>query len=330
MSAPPSLPSTMRAAVHTAYGPPEVVHLMDVPVPTPGAGELLVKVHATTVNRTDSGFRTGKPLIVRPYAGFLRPKRTRPGCEYAGTVAALGTGVQRFSVGDRVFGFTEDDRFGAHAEYVCVNAEGAVALQPEGHDHAACAPLCEGAHYALCDLRAADVGPGQQVLVNGATGAIGSAAVQLARHLGATVTAVADTLNMALVRSLGATTVIDRLKEDFIQSKERFDLVFDAVGKSCFGRCKPLLKPKGIYLSTELGPWLQNPLLAMLTPLLGGKRVLFPVPKITQADAELFASLAAAGSYRPVIDRCYPLEQIVEAHRYVDSGEKVGNVVVVV
>ena len=135
---------------------------------------------------------------------------------------------------------------------------------------------------------------------------------------------------MALVRSLGATTVIDRLKEDFIQSKERFDLVFDAVGKSSFGRCKPLLKPKGIYLSTELGPWLQNPLLAMLTPLLGGKRVLFPVPKITQADAELFASLAAAGSYRPVIDRCYPLEQIVEAHRYVDSGEKVGNVVVVV
>ncbi|MBK7381805.1 MAG: zinc-binding dehydrogenase [Flavobacteriales bacterium] len=149
----------------------------------------------------------------------------------------------------------------------------------------ACAPLCEGAHYALCDLRAANVQIGRQVLVNGATGAIGSAAVQLTRHLGATVTSVADTPNLELVRNLGATTVIHRLKEDFTQSNYRFDLVFDAVGKSSFGRCKHLLKPKGIFISTELGPWLQNPLLAMLTPLLGGKRVLFPVPKITQADA---------------------------------------------
>ncbi len=320
----------MRAAVHTKYGSPEVVRLIDVPVPSPGVGELLVKVHATTVNRTDSGFRTGKPLFVRPYMGFLRPKRKVLGCEYAGTVAALGEGVQRFVIGDRVFGFTEDDRFGAHAEYVLVNSHGAVALQPENLDHAACAPLCEGAQYALCDLRAARVGLGQHVLVNGATGAIGSAAVQLVRYMGATVTAVADTPNVEMVRSLGVTTVIDRSQEDFHTIDATFDLVFDAVGKSSFGRCKHLLKPKGIYISTELGPWVQNPLLALITPLLGGRRVLFPIPKIDQADAELFASLATTGTYRPVIDRSYPLELIVEAHRYVDSGKKVGNVVVVI
>jgi NADPH:quinone reductase-like Zn-dependent oxidoreductase len=209
-----------------------------------------------------------------------------------------------------------------------VNADGAVALQPDGLDHAACAPLCEGAHYALCALRAANVRPGQQALVNGATGAIGLAAVQLARNLGATVTGVADTPNMELVRSLGATTVIDRLQEDPTRNDDRFDLVFDAVGKSNFGRYKHLLKPKGIYLSTELRPWSQNPLLAMVTPLLGGQRVLFPMPKITQGDAEFLAALAADGTYRPVIDRHYSGGCIVEAHRYVDTGEKVGNVVV--
>jgi NADPH:quinone reductase-like Zn-dependent oxidoreductase len=192
------------------------------------------------------------------------------------------------------------------------------------------APITEGAHYALCDIRAAKIGPGQNVLINGGTGAIGSAAVQIAKYLGARVTAVCDTKNIDLLKSLGADVVIDYKKEDFTTIGGTFDVVFDAVGKSSFGKCKPLLGSKGIYMSTELGPGWQNPFLALVTPLIGGKKVLFPIPEISKKDVEFLKELVEKGHFRPVIDRSYPLEQIVEAHRYAETGMKTGNVVITV
>ncbi|HNW54284.1 MAG TPA: NAD(P)-dependent alcohol dehydrogenase, partial [Bacteroidales bacterium] len=192
------------------------------------------------------------------------------------------------------------------------------------------AAITEGAHYALCDIRAAKIGAGQQVLIYGATGAIGSAAVQLVKHLGAGVTAVCDTKNTGLVQSLGADVVIDYLKEDFTTLNTQFDVIFDAVGKSSFRKCLPLLKKEGIYMSTELGYMAQNPFLALITPLFGGKKLLFPMPSISKKDVEFLKELVANGRFRPVIDRSYPLEQIIEAHRYVETGMKTGNVVITI
>jgi len=189
------------------------------------------------------------------------------------------------------------------------------------------APIAEGSHYALCDIRPAKVQPGQQVLVNGATGAIGSAAVQLLKHFGATVTAVCHSQNMALVKGLGADEVIAYDKQDFTQLNQQFDFVFDAVGKSRFSKCKPILKPKGIYISTELGPGGENIFLA-LKPYFGGKRLLFPIPTVSKADVEFLGGLVAAGKFKPVVDRQYPLEQMAEAHRYAETGMKTGNLVI--
>jgi NADPH:quinone reductase-like Zn-dependent oxidoreductase len=190
------------------------------------------------------------------------------------------------------------------------------------------APITEGGHYALVDIRAAKVVSGQKVLVNGATGAIGSAAVQVCRFFGAEVTAVCDTKNIELLKSLGANEVIDYKKQDFTKLDQTFDFVFDAVGKSSFGKCKPILKSNGIYISTELGKGGQNPFLALITPLLGGKKLLFPIPTISKDDVIFLKELVVAGKYKPVIDRRYPLEQVIDAYRYVETGQKIGNVVI--
>lgn len=235
--------------------------------------------------------------------------------------------VKSFQPGDRVFGYN-DITFGAHAEYMVMAEDGPVATMPAGLTFEEAAPITEGCHYALCDIRAAKVSPGQKVLVNGATGAIGSAAVQLCRYYGAEVTAVCATQHLELVRVLGAKTVIDYTKEDFTKIGDRFDFVFDAVGKSSFGQCKPILKSKGIYISTELGKGGQNPFLALITPVLGGKKLLFPIPIISKEDVIFLKELVETGQYKPVIDRYYSLEQIVEATRYVESGQKIGNVVI--
>jgi NADPH:quinone reductase-like Zn-dependent oxidoreductase len=192
------------------------------------------------------------------------------------------------------------------------------------------APISEGGHYALCDIRAAKVKEGQKVLINGATGAIGSAAVQLCKYFGAEVTAVCASPHLEMLKSLGASKVIDYTREDFTTNNETFDLVFDAVGKSTFGKCKRLLKKNGIYISTELGPGGQNPFLALITPVFGGKKLLFPLPSISKADVIFLKGLVEAGQYKPVIDRYYPLEQLVEASRYVETGQKTGNVVITV
>lgn len=317
----------MKAAIHTQYGPPEVVQIREVPTPSPKSDEVLIRVHATTVNRTDRGFRSAEYFVSRFWSGLLRPKYQTLGCEFAGEVVEVGSGVTTFRVGDRVFGYN-DTTLGGHAEYLIQPAEGTLTTIPGTLSYEQAAPLTEGAHYALSNLRAARVTVGQHVLVYGATGAIGSAAVQLAKHLGATVTAVCNTKNVELVRSLGADVVIDYTQEDFTKRCEPVDLAFDAVGKTSFGACRPLLREKGVYISTEPGKNGQNIYLALLTPLGGGKRVLFPLPTFTQQDLLFLRNLAETGTFKPVIDRTYPLDQIVEAYRYVETGQKVGNVVV--
>jgi len=318
----------MKAAVRTRYGPPEVVRIADVDTPPVGDREVLVKVHVTTVNRTDCGFRAAKPFFVRFFTGLIRPRVTVLGTEFAGVVEAVGSGVTSFAVGDKVFGFREW-RFGAHAEYLSIPEDGPLAAMPANVTYEEAAPSTEGSHYALSFIRKAKIHSGQHVLVNGATGAIGSAAVQLLKGLGAVVTAVCDTEHVELVRGLGADRVIDYTAEDFTKDEQTYDVVLDAVGKSSFGRCKRLLKSGGIYLSSDLGPLSQNPILALVTPLFGGKRVMFPIPpKDDQEELRYLKEMIESGAFRPVIDRRYPLDQIVEAYRYVETGRKIGNVVI--
>ena len=313
--------------MHTRYGPPEVVRVADVDKPAAEANEVLVKVHATTVNRTDCGLRVARPFIVRFFTGLVRPRVTVLGNEFAGEVEAVGSGVASFRVGDRVFGYCEG-RLGAHAEYLVVPEASPIATIPAGLTYEQAAPSTEGSHYALSFIGAARIRRGQDVLVYGATGAIGSAAVQLLCGLGANVTAVCGAGHVELVRGLGAGRVIDYTVEDFTRDEQRYDAVFDAVGKSSFGRCRRLLKPGGIYGSTDLGPLSLNPLLALVTPLLGGRRVRFPLPRQDPEMARYFKGLIESGQFKPLIDRRYRLEEIVEAYRYVETGQKVGNVVI--
>jgi len=317
----------MKAIIHTQYGPPEVLQLAELPKPTPKENEVLVKVHFTTVNRTDCGFRSAEYFISRFFSGLFRPKNQVLGNEFAGEIEAVGKNVKLFQPGDKVFGYN-DITFGAHAESMVIAEDGPIATMPANLTSKEAAPITEGGHYALCDIRAAKVSPGQKVLVNGATGAIGSAAVQLCRYFGAEVTAVCATKNLELVKSLGAQVVIDYTKEDFTKLDQSFDFVFDAVGKSSFGKCKPILKSKGIYISTELGKGGQNPFLALITPMLGGKKLLFPLPTISKADVIFLKELVENGQFKPVIDRSFPLEQMVEAAKYVETGQKTGNVVI--
>jgi NADPH:quinone reductase-like Zn-dependent oxidoreductase len=317
----------MKAAVHTRYGPPDVVRISEVDKPTAKDNEVLVKVHATTVNRTDSGLRAAKPFINRFFTGLRRPRVTILGNEFAGAVEAVGRGVRSFEVGDRVFGYN-GTRFGAHAEYLAMPQDGSLATIPADLTYEEAAASTEGSHYALSLIRKAKLRRGQDVLVYGATGAIGSAAVQLLKHLGANVTAVCASEHLELVRGLGADRVIDYTAGDFTKDEQRYDVVLDAVGKSSFGRCRRLLKPGGIYLSSDLGPLSQNPILALITPLFGGKRVRFPIPRDNQEMVRYFKGLIESGAFRPLIDRRYRLEEIVEAYRYVESGQKIGNVVI--
>lgn len=317
----------MKAVVHTRYGSPDVLQLTEVAKPVPQSAEVLIKIYAATVNRTDCGVLRPVPWFARLFTGLFKPKWTILGCEFAGQIESIGNGVTRFAVGDRVFGFSGDS-FGTHAEYVVMPEDGTLAMMPERLTYEQAAPSFEGSHYALCDIRAAGIQKGQKVLIYGATGAIGSAAVQLVKHIGASVTAVCGTENVELVRSLKADKVVDFEKEDFTKDDQRYDVVFDAVGKSTFSKCKRLLRPGGTYISSDLGPMGQNPFLALITPLFGKKKVLFPLPKIDTEIVDFIKGLVEAGEFKPVIDRCYPLEQVADAFRYVETGQKIGNVVI--
>jgi len=316
----------MKAIVHTRYGPPEVVKLMEVPKPTPKNNEVLIKVYASTVNRTDSGFRSAEYFISRFWSGLFRPKYKTLGCEFSGTIEEVGREVTGFKIGDRVFGYN-DETFGGHAEYLTIDENKAIAMIPGNLAFIEAAPISEGAHYALCDIRASKVKKGQKALVYGATGAIGSSAVQLLKHFGVSVTAVCNTKNVELLKSLGADHVIDYQTQDFTQTNEKFHFIFDAVGKSSFKQCKSLLTEKGIYVSTELGKNAENVFLALFTPLFSKRKVIFPIPTIDKQDLLFLKELVENGEYKPVTDRVYRFEQIVEAYKYVESGQKTGNVI---
>lgn len=318
----------MRAAVNTSYGPPDVVAIRQVPTPEPQAGEILIRVHATTVSRTDCGMRSPHPWFVRLVAGLLRPKLTVLGMDFAGEVEAVGAGVTRFKPGDRVFGLSPDV-YGAHAESLCLPETAAMATMPAGMRFGD-AVVCEGAWYADTNLQALRLAPGQSILIYGASGAIGTAAVQLAKSYGAKVTAVVATQHLDLVRSLGADRAVDYATEDFTQIGENFDVVFDAVGKTTYFRCRRLLKPQGVFAATDLGPWCQNPLLTTASAITGSHRVLFPLPRSSQAKAfvEFLKARMEAGEFRAVIDREYPLEAIADAYRYVETEQKTGIVVI--
>jgi len=316
----------MKAVVHDRYGPPEVLRIEDVPRPVPNEDEVLVKVHATSVTRTDCGFRAAHPFFARIFTGLLRPKRRIPGLELAGNVEAVGAAVTEFEVGDDVFGV----RGGANAEYVCVREQGALAEKPAGMGFEEAAAVCDGGIIALACLRKADSLADRSIVIYGASGAIGTAAVQLAKHFGAHVTAVCNTKNLELVRSLGADEVIDYTKEDFTKNGQTYDIVFDSVGKHSFRRCRGSLEPGGIFIETDLGFMWHVPPLALLSRWIGDTKVTLPIPKYTKENVVFIKELIEAGEYRAVIDRRYSLEQVVEATKYVETEQKTGNVVLTV
>jgi NADPH:quinone reductase-like Zn-dependent oxidoreductase len=318
----------MKAVVYDRYGAPDVQRLEDVEQPVPKDDEVLVRIHATTVTRTDCGVREANPFFIRLFFGLRRPKQRILGTELAGEVAAIGAAVSEFAVGDKVFGSTSAFKSGAHAEYICMLESAPLAHKPDGMTFEQAAAITDGAVLALMCLEAAHVRKGQRILVYGASGSIGTAGVQLAKYFEADVTAVCSTKNLELVKSLGADRVIDYTQEDFTKNGETYDVIFDAVGKHSFSRCKESLKRGGAYVATD---GFRNLILALWTSLVGDRKVLFPIPPhYTKKNVLLFKELIEAGKLRAVIDRCYPLEDVVEATRYVETQQKTGNVVLTV
>src|SRR5947207_752641 len=324
----------MRAVVYDRYGPPDVLRLEDVERPVPKKDEVLVKIHATTVTRSDCAIREANrrsglaaALLSRVISGLRRPRQRILGSELAGEVEAVGAAVSEFAIGDHVFGVSAWN-FGAHAEFICMRESAPLAHKPAGMTFEEAAAVCDGAILALMCLRRADLRKGRRILIYGASGSIGTAGVQLARYFGADVTAVCNTKNVETVRSLGADRVIDYTQEDFTKNGQTYDVIFDAVGKHSFRRCRGSLEPRGIYLPTD---GFANLILALVTPRLGGKKVLFQIPpRQTKQDVLFLKELIEAGKYRPVIDRRYPLEDVVEATRYVETEQKTGNVVLTI
>jgi NADPH:quinone reductase-like Zn-dependent oxidoreductase len=315
----------VRAVVHDRYGAPEVLRLEDVERPVPDEGDVLVRIRATTVNRSDCGWRSGKPFISRFFTGVRRPKRRILGGELAGEVEAIGSAVSEFAVGDHVFGTS---LFGANAEFVCLRESAPLARKPARVSFDEAAAVCDGAILALGCLRKAGPLKGRKLLVYGASGSIGTAGVQLARYFDAHITAVCNTKNVELMRSLGADEVVDYLQEDFTKNGETYDVIFDAVGKLTFRRCRGSLKDGGIYLPTD---GFANAFWLLWTRRIGDKKVLVQIPpRYTKKDVLFLKELIEAGKYRAVIDRCYPLEDVVEATKYVETQQKTGNVVLTV
>ncbi|MFL5237933.1 MAG: NAD(P)-dependent alcohol dehydrogenase [Rhizomicrobium sp.] len=318
----------MRAAVMTRYGGPEVVEIRQLPKPVPKDCEVLVAVHASAVGRSDTGRRNARPrVLARWLYGPLRPGRTILGMEFAGEVEAIGKDVTLFRPGDRVFGMVRYREVGANADYVCVMEDGYIATIPEGLPFEQ-AVLCEGAFYAQPCVAKLNLKPGDKLLIYGASGAIGTAALQLAKAAGVRVTAVVDTRHLELVKSLGAERAVDYTKEDFTRIGETFDGLLDAVGKTTYLRCRRLLKPEAMFVGTDMGPYGQTLLLTAWRALTGRGRVTVPIPKRDPDFIKFLKACMEAGELRAVIDRRYPLEAIVEAHSYVDTGQKTGIVII--
>ena len=314
----------MRAVVQDRYGPPEVLRVEDVERPSPKDDEVLIRIRATTVTQTDTHLRKARPVFWRLVLGLRRPRRRILGVELAGDVEAVGPAVTQFNVGDDVFG---TNWFGAHAEFICLRESAALALKPADMSFEEAAAVCDGAMQALATLRVGDVQEGQRIVIYGASGSLGTAAVQLARNIGAHVTAVCSTRNVELVRSLGADEVVDYLVDDFTRNGQTYDAIIDAVGKHSFRRGRRSLKPGGIYVATDGVP---NLFWALWTWRIGDKRLKFASGRKTKQDVVFMKELIEAGKFRAVIDRRYPMEQVVEAHRYVETWHKAGNVVLTI
>jgi NADPH:quinone reductase-like Zn-dependent oxidoreductase len=320
----------MKAIVVTKYGPPEVLQLVEVEKPTPKENEVLIKVHAATVNATDPVFRKGKPFIARFFTGLTKPKDPIPGNEFAGEIEAVGGDVKRFKPGDQVFGQAALG-YGTHAEYICLPEEEAIATKPTNMTYEEAVTVPDGALGALVFLRKGDIESAQTVLINGASGSVGTFGVQLAKHFGAEVTGVCSTTNVEMVKSLGADHVVDYTKEDFTKTGQTYDIIFDAVNKSSFSRCKGSLTPSGVYIFTGVAPG--NLLQALWTAKIGSKKALMTAPGMRPASEKaenlvFLKELVEAGKLKSVIDRRYALEEIAEAHRYVEKGHKKGNVII--
>ena len=315
----------MRAVVHDRYGPPEVLHVADVDRPVPEEDEVLVRVLASSVTRGAAmAVRSDEYLFARLLTGIRRPRQTTFGSEFAGRVEEVGAAVTEFTVGDDVFGLAT----GANAEYVTVRESGVIAQKPPELSYEEAAAVPDGSLLALTCLRPAFPLRGKSVLVYGAAGSVGTAAVQLlARHFETRVTAVCDPKDVELVRSLGAAEAIDRFAVDFTTTGMTYDVIFDAVGKHSFRRCRRSVKPGGIYISMDLGFMYHVPLLALVTRFGGSRRATLGIGRYRKADLLLVKELIDEGTYRPVIDRTYELDEIVEATRYVETGQKTGNVV---
>jgi NADPH:quinone reductase-like Zn-dependent oxidoreductase len=317
--------TAMKTTFRNRYGGPEVIGVREVPRPEPAAGELLVRVHAATVSRTDCAALTGTPFIFRFFVGFPRP-RPATGSDFAGEVVQVGAGVTGFRAGDRVWGF-RDAGAGSHAQFLTFPSNGAIALMPAGVPYDVAAASLEGPHYAINFINKVRLTAGQRVLVNGATGGIGSAAVQLLKQHRVHVTAVCAPGCTDRILAIGADRALDYNSVDFTREEVQYDFIFDAVGKSTFGRCRRVLAPRGVYMSSEPGPWGQNLLFALTTPLGRGRKVVFPLPVDINGTLKLMSSLLLRGAYAPLIDRRCTLDGIREAFTYVSSGRKIGNVV---
>jgi len=317
----------MKAAVRRIYGLPREIKVEDFEKPVPKDDEVLVSVQATTVNRTDCANLTAKPFVMRFVLGLTKPRKIRIGTDFAGKVEAIGKNITSFQVGDKVFGFT-DTGLESQAEYLVIKPKGNMLPIPENIDYKKAAASLEGAHYAYSFIHKVNIRPGQSLLINGAAGGIGSALLQFARQYDVEITATCHTRNIDLIKSLGADKIYDYTNQDFTAGNGKYDYIFDAVGKSSIGECKPLLKEKGVYISSELGRNAQNVFFAISTAVSSNKKVIFPVPYSIQKTLPYIHDLLKRGKFVPVIDREYPLQEISKAYEYVMTGEKTGNVII--
>ena len=315
----------MKASIRIKYCSPSQIKIEQIAAPIPKDDEVLIRVYATTVNRTDCANLTAKPFIMRFVLGLLRPRKTILGTDFAGEVITTGKNINSFNVGDKVFGFT-DTGAESQAEYL-TTAEESVFPIPENIDYKQAAASLEGAHYAYSFIHKVNIVSGQSILINGATGGIGSALLQFVRQYDVQITVTCNTKNIKLMQSLGADKIFDYTKEDFTDSNDKYDFVFDSVGKSTFGKCKSILKEKGVYISSELGPYSQNIFYPLLT-LMSRKKVIFPIPYNNRKTIPYISNHLKTGMFRPVVDREYLLADISKAYEYVIKGQKTGNVLI--
>lgn len=316
----------MKASIRRRYVLPNQIKVENIEKPIPKDNEVQVQVKATTVNRTDCANLTAKPFIMRFVLGLFKPRKIILGTDFAGDVVAVGRNVKSFGIGDSVFGFM-DTGLESQAEYMTISEED-LFLIPENINYKQAAASLEGAHYAYTFVQKVNIQSGQRILINGATGGIGSALLQFVKQYDVKITATCNTNNIKLIKSLGADKIYDYTKEDFMNDKEKYDFIFDAVGKSTFGKCKTLLKEKGIYISSELGPYAQNLFYVLTTSILSNKKVIFPTPYDKSKSIPYIINLLKTEKFIPVIDKEYSLKDISKAYEYVISGKKTGNVII--